>query len=80
MIGVGILLLVAEWDEMVAFGPFGPLGFHLGFAAPNHVGFDARVELVEIPVAGRPAPFVEFIKFAVEAEQRAKDGWVEEIH
>ena len=65
---------------MIAVGAVGQLGFHLGFAAAQHVRADALVELIEVAVARGPAAVVEFVKLAVEAEQRAEHGRVEEIH
>ena len=65
---------------MVAVRAFRQLGFHVGFAAPDHERLDAPVELVEVAIANRPAPVVQFIEVAVEPEERAEDGRVEEVH
>ena len=66
------LLLGAERDEVVAVGALGQFGFHVGFAAAEHVGLDALVQLVEVAVAAGPAAVVQFVIFAVEPEQRAR--------
>ena len=38
------------------------------------------MQLVEVPVARRAAPLVQIVVLAVEPEQRAEQGGVEEIH
>ena len=74
------LLFGAERDEVVAVGAFGQLGLHVGLAAAQHVGLDALVQFVQVAIGGGPAAVVQFVILAVEAEQRAEQRRVEEIH
>ena len=55
---------------MVAVGALGQLGLDVRFAPAQQEGADAVVQLVEVAVADGPAPLVEFVEVAVEAEQR----------
>ena len=43
-------------------------------------GFDALVQHVEIATANGTPAFVEFVEVAIETEQRAEHGGIEEVH
>ena len=74
------LLLGAERDEVIAVGAFGQFGFHVGLAAAQHEGLDALRAVCRGCGSRGAAAVVQFVILAVEPEQRAEQGRVEEIH
>ncbi len=80
MVVVLALLLGTQGHKEIAVSAFGQLGFNIGLAAAEEIGFDAQAQFVKVAIGGGAAPVVQFIILAVEAEERAKERRVEEVH
>ena len=76
---VFILHGLGEADEVVAVRAVGEFGFDIALAAAEENGADAFAESCEVFVACWSAALVEFVILAVEAEERAEEGGVEEV-
>ena len=74
------LLLRTQGNEMIPIGAVGQFGFHLGLAPTQHVGRNPLVEAIQVAITDRPPAVIQVVEFAVESEQRAEHGGIEEIH
>src|SRR5205085_10715836 len=80
VLGIFDLLFATERNKEIAIGPFGQLGFDIGFSAAEHVRHDTPMKLLEVLVSDWPPAIVQFVILAIEAEQRAEEAWLEEGH
>jgi len=56
--GIFGLLFAAEWNKKVPIGALRQLGFHIRFAAAEHVRLDALMQFFQVAIRSRPAALV----------------------
>ena len=80
VIPINLQFLLGHVDQEGFREPQRKLGFHDIFASTQHRRGYSVGQSFELPKALRSAPFVKFIVFAVEPEQRAKKFRIEKLY
>ncbi len=80
MVFVSRLLFVAQRHEVGPISAVGQLGFHVHFAAAQHVRLNPGMKLGQVAVTCRTAPFIEHVKVAIEPEQRSEQRGIQKVH
>jgi hypothetical protein len=76
--GVTACLLRTERHKVSLVGAIRQFCFDLSLATAQQERFDAPVQLIQVSLADRASAFIQIVKIAVEAKERAENRWIEE--
>ena len=80
MCGVTVRLFRTERHKVSLIRSIRQFCFNIRLSPAQQERLDALVELLQIPIAGRPSALIQFIELAVEAKQRPENRGIEKGH